>query len=346
MFKGIFHRWSLLSSLLLIGLLVGMAGCKHRSASGPDVLSEILVDPSTGKASSPGNEVVAPPVTTVTEQQVPPVSDDSNFSHKKKRKSAPPENPEPAVVPESMETVPEIAPQEKPGKGLFSRLFGPRSPKPEEASAPPAPESDKPDILTEALNELTPEAMQTAPSTVVQSDAITLRPGLVLDFSLLVAGKKEYEETAKRISDGGTIVLPLLGTVKVSEFSLEELRRVLTQMYAKYYVEPQVIVDFVRDSNIDGVSPWGYVTVLGRVKNPGRIMIPATRDLTVSGAIQKAGGFNTSARMNAIRVTRRSSEGTAEIRTIDMNAVGSGGRIEDDILLIMDDVVFVPEARF
>lgn len=173
-----------------------------------------------------------------------------------------------------------------------------------------------------------------------------LRSGLVISFSLLVAGKEEFGEMIKRVSDAGNVVLPLLGTVAVSDLTLEQLGKELTVRYTKYYVEPQVIVDFVRDGGGEGLSPWGYITVLGRVKVPGRVSIPATRDLTVSGAIQKAGGFNSSARSESILVTRRDSSGKLVSQEINLNAVGAGVRVEDDIVLQADDVVNVPEARF
>lgn len=173
-----------------------------------------------------------------------------------------------------------------------------------------------------------------------------LRSGLVISFSLLVAGKEEFGEMIKRVSDAGNVVLPLLGTVTVKDLTLEQLGKELAVRYTKYYVDPQVIVDFVRDGGGEGLSPWGYITVLGRVKAPGRVSIPATRDLTVSGAIQKAGGFNSSSRSEAILVTRRDSSGELVSQEIDLNAVGAGVRVEDDIVLQAEDVVNVPEARF
>lgn len=184
-----------------------------------------------------------------------------------------------------------------------------------------------------------------APITGRRQESI-LRPGLPLSVKVLVAGRAEVESAGIRISDRGSIVLPLVGAVPVSHLNLDELHDDLTTRYRRFFVDPQVIVDFARDGTSDGISPWGYVTVLGRVRNPGRVMIPATRDLTVSGAIQRAGGFDTSARVNAIRVTRRISEDETETRVINLIAVGADGRLEDDVLLIMDDVVFVPEARF
>lgn len=175
---------------------------------------------------------------------------------------------------------------------------------------------------------------------------VKLRSGLVLNIVVLVAGEKEIDEPAKRISENGTIILPLLGEIKIADWNLDDLRDKLTKRYQAYYIRPQVMVDFARDTKLEGISPWGFVTVLGRVKEPGRIVIPATRDLTVSGAIQQAGGFATSAKDNAILVTRVLPGGKTESRTINLKAVGTGGRLDDDIVLEADDVVFVPEAIF
>ena len=117
-------------------------------------------------------------------------------------------------------------------------------------------------------------------------------------------------------------------------------------LYKEYLVNPQVILDFVRDDNKEGLSPWGNVTVLGRVKKPGRITIPATRDLSVSAAIQQAGGFDTSAKDTAIRITHRNDRGVVTTREVNLHAVGAEGQIEEDVVLEPDDVVFVPELMF
>jgi len=176
---------------------------------------------------------------------------------------------------------------------------------------------------------------------------VRLRPGLVINVTVLVSGKKEIEEHAKRVSDSGSMTLPMLGAVIVKDKTLDELTLHLEMLYREYFVAPQVIVDFVSDETPDGVSPWGYVTVLGRVKKPGRISLPATRDLTVSGAIQQAGGFDTSAKDSAIRVTRRRDDtGGIETREIDLRAVGAQGKLGDDIAVHPDDVIFVPELVF
>lgn len=177
-------------------------------------------------------------------------------------------------------------------------------------------------------------------------ESAKLKPGLMISMTVLVAGKKEIDEPAKRISEGGTIILPLLGELDIADKSLDELQEKLAKAYRQFFVEPQVILEFARDAEAEGSSPWGFVTVLGRVKTPGRIPVPATRDMTVSSAIQKAGGFSTSAKENAILVTRSLPNGQAESRTVNLKAVGTAGRIEDDIVLEANDVVYVPEALF
>ena len=173
-----------------------------------------------------------------------------------------------------------------------------------------------------------------------------MRPGLVLSVVVVVAGKKEIDEPAKRVSDQGDVGLPLLGLVQVNGLTLAELTSQLTDRYKEYFIDPQVMVDFPKDSSGESVSPWGFVTVLGRVKKPGRVNLPPTRDMTVSQAVQQAGGLDSSARDSAIRLTRKTADGKSQVREVDLKALGSRGRVAEDIVLQADDVIFVPEAIF
>jgi hypothetical protein len=45
-------------------------------------------------------------------------------------------------------------------------------------------------------------------------------------------------------------------------------------------------------------------------------------------------------------VTRSLPNGKTEKRTINLRAVGTAGRLGEDIILEADDVVFVPEMMF
>ena len=169
----------------------------------------------------------------------------------------------------------------------------------------------------------------------------TVRPGLNLRIAVLVGGQQEFNEPSRQVSAQGSLDAPLIGKVQVAGLTLQQVEVLLTERYAQYLVQPQVVVEYVHSEG-STISPWGYVTVLGRVRNPGKLPIPATRDLTVSAAVQQAGGFDTSARTSSIRVTRQLATRTQRI-DVDLKAYAKGD-LDEDITLKAGDVVFVPES--
>ena len=199
--------------------------------------------------------------------------------------------------------------------------------------------------VTQSTGHTPPVAAQSSRDLQSSGSAI-VKAGFVVRVSVMASGKKEIDEPAKRISDKGEISLPLLGTVHVAGLTLDEMTARLNALYTDYYNQPQVVVDFVKEGEQDGASPWGYVTIMGRVARPGQIPIPPTRDLTVSGAIQRAGGLSTSAKDTAIRITRRKSDGTSESFDVNLQAAGTDGHLEEDRTLQPGDVIFVPQKIF
>ncbi len=174
-----------------------------------------------------------------------------------------------------------------------------------------------------------------------------LKPGFMLNIRALVDGDVEIDEKNKRISAEGDIILPLLGVVKVEGLSLATLSEKLYELYNKdYLVEPQIEVDFSAITGENAISPWGYVTVLGCVGDSGPVNIPPTQKLTVSQAIQQAGGFAPSAKQSAIRVTREGPDGKKQVINVDLRVVGSKGELSQDIVLRNGDVLFIPESIF
>lgn len=79
------------------------------------------------------------------------------------------------------------------------------------------------------------------------------------------------------IDELGTVVLPKLGPMKVTDVPPESLRVELTHDYAKYLAQPSIEVIPLRRIRIDGA-----------VKNPGLYPVDAT--MTVSDALALAGG--------------------------------------------------------
>jgi protein involved in polysaccharide export with SLBB domain len=188
-------------------------------------------------------------------------------------------------------------------------------------------------------------APQLEPPVVLKAPQLV--PGLILNIRVLVDGEVEIEEEAKRVRAEGDIILPLVGRVPVAGLTLDELAAALYTLYnAKYFVEPSVVVDFVESKTKNGISPWGYVTVLGCVNSPGRVNIPPTLDLRVSQAIQQVNGFDEGARPSGIRITRKGSGDKPKRIKVDLHHAGSKGELEQDVILRAGDVVFVPESFF
>lgn len=176
--------------------------------------------------------------------------------------------------------------------------------------------------------------------------SVNVRPGTQLQISVYVGGQKEIDVPSVRVSEAGTVTLPLIGTVRIAGRGLRAASHVIESLYGNYFVDPQVRLDIIRAGDSDTFA-WGFVTVLGRVNQQGRVAIPPTRDLTVSSAIQQAGGFDSSARVTAIRVTRKSTDdGASQVFGVNMRNIGRRGKTDEDIQLRPNDVVFVPERIF
>ncbi len=171
--------------------------------------------------------------------------------------------------------------------------------------------------------------------------SVVIRQGLVLNVRVEVQGRWEVDEKAIRVTCAGAVHLPLIGSVTADGLTLNAFRDRVEQQYAEYYVNPRVAVDFVADEGRN-TFPWGSVTVLGRVKNPGVVPLPPTQVLSVVAAIQAAGGLDTSADQRSIRVTGRNEQ----TRRVNLRELGRTGQSTENPLLQEGDVVYVPEQFF
>lgn len=213
------------------------------------------------------------------------------------------------------------------------------------APAPPANAREPARVVEPPATQVEPAEATTEPVTEEAGDnSPLLRPGLMIRTTVFVAGKREIDAEVKRVSDNSVLDMPFIGNVSVAGQTLSELNATLQNRYKEFFINPQVVAEFVLEENPDAVSPWGSVSVLGRVKMPGRVNIPPTRDLSLSAAIQQAGGFDTSAKTSAILITRRKADGKTEQITVDFRSVGKRGNLENDVILKPGDVISVPES--
>jgi len=177
-------------------------------------------------------------------------------------------------------------------------------------------------------------------------DGPRIRPGiaLVVQVSSVAAPPTTMNVL---VDQNGDITLPLLlqEPVACDGLTLEALKQKLVKAYSKYYRQPMVTVTFAPYDG-KGVSPWGTVTVLGEVGNPGPVNMPATMDLTVTKVLQAAGGCKPFADKTAIRVTRCDKDGNQTRTYVNINEIGKDGRVDKDMPLRAGDVVWVPETWY
>ena len=172
-----------------------------------------------------------------------------------------------------------------------------------------------------------------------------IRPGVLLKVVVGAPGLQPVTMDVQ-VDEGGTLPLPYLLTepVQCNNLTLEDFQKKLTKVYQQYIKQPQVSVKFAPVDFKQGVSPYGRVTVMGQVANPGPVNMPPTMDLTVTKALQIAGGTRQFADKRRVRVTRCAEDGTQTTTMVDLIEIGEKGRIDKDMLLRPGDVVYVYEA--
>lgn len=178
-------------------------------------------------------------------------------------------------------------------------------------------------------------------------DGPRVRPGIAL---VIQVGTAAVSPTTMEVlvDQNGEITLPLLlqQSVSCDGLTLEALKQKLVKAYSVYYRQPQVTVTFAPFDGRTGVSPWGTVTVLGEVNNPGPVNMPSTMDLTVTKALQAAGGLKPFADRTNIRVTRCDKDGHQTRTYVDLKEIGQDGRVDKDMSLRAGDVVWVSETWY
>lgn len=172
-----------------------------------------------------------------------------------------------------------------------------------------------------------------------------IRPGVMLNIVVGAPGVQPATMDVQ-VDQSGKLPIPYLLTepVECSGLTLEDFQKKLTKIYQEYIKRPQVSVKFAPFDFKQGVSPYGTVNVMGEVANPGPVNMPPTMDLTVTKALQAAGGTKPFADKRRVRVTRCAEDGSKTMTNVDLVEIGEKGRIDKDMLLRPGDVVYVYEA--
>lgn len=143
---------------------------------------------------------------------------------------------------------------------------------------------------------------------------------------------------AKRVpvSPAGKVHLPFLRGVKVAGLSLDEAELLINQLYKKEFgsLDVSLLLDELKGNQI---------FVFGEVNRPGQII--QDKPITVLQAIAAAGGVTDSGHIGNVKVAMAlGRDGEPLIRTVNLVEVMKKMKLEEDMILPPNSVVYVPKT--
>jgi protein involved in polysaccharide export with SLBB domain len=167
----------------------------------------------------------------------------------------------------------------------------------------------------------------------VQATASSYRIGVGDVVSISVYQEDDLTTTA-RVGDGGQIVFPLLGTVRLSGLTVAEATREITaQLLDGYLVNPIVSVSLMEQTKTK-------FTILGQVLRPGPYDLPANGSTSLMEAVGMAGGFTRIA--SASRITIKRGTETLKVNGKDQSSAAGKAAVR----ILPGDIITIPESLF
>jgi polysaccharide export outer membrane protein len=179
------------------------------------------------------------------------------------------------------------------------------------------------------------EAAKPAPQEAQEAKDVMVRayrigPGDLLELKVFEV--KELDQTV-RVSEDGSITLPLLGRVVVEGLTQEGVGQKLTGLLsAKYVKNPQVTI-FIKEYKNQQVA------VIGAVENAGSYELVGRKNLLQ--IISMAGGFSETAG-NEVFILREGPDGQTSAITIDLKDLLVNGNQTLNVPVEPNDVINVP----
>jgi polysaccharide export outer membrane protein len=171
-------------------------------------------------------------------------------------------------------------------------------------------------------------------SMAVLDDKKKLGPNDFVSFR--VVEDRDNDSQRLRVNDNGELEVPYVGLVSAEGRTCKELAYSIKSLLEKeYYYHATVILAVDRVSE----KSRGRIYVYGSVKVQGPQEIPPDESYTVSKAIIRAGGFGDFANKRKVKVTRKNGKEF----NIDLKRVIEEGHTEEDMVLLPDDQIYVPQ---
>lgn len=158
-------------------------------------------------------------------------------------------------------------------------------------------------------------------------------PGDVLAISVY---DNDDLATKVRVSNSGTIVMPLLGQVEVEGGTVNSITDKITNLLADgYLINPQVNI-FVEEYGSK------KVVILGNVRNPGLIKLSGPTNFLE--LVSQAGGLEKDAGDTATIQHKKSDGENAEVIVVDLLALIEEGDLNQNVQIQDGDTVFISKA--
>jgi polysaccharide export outer membrane protein len=136
-----------------------------------------------------------------------------------------------------------------------------------------------------------------------------------------------------RVSEDGTITIPLLGQVKIEGLTKDELEQRISGLLEEKYLKNARVAVFIKEYQSK------LVAVIGAVEKPG--MYELVGRLTLLQMVSKAGGFKENA-SDEIFVLREGENGNTANIAIDLEDLIINGNQKLNIPLQPNDVINIP----
>ena len=158
------------------------------------------------------------------------------------------------------------------------------------------------------------------------------------DVLLLKVYREEDMETRVRVAKDGTASFPLIGTIRVGGYTIEQVSELIRRLLDKdFLVNPQVTL------SVEEYAKRRF-TVLGQVGKPGTYEMPGDEiQTTLLQAIAVAGGFTRLAKTSQIVITRSIN---GERTRFVISAREANDPEKKAFTVLPDDTITVPERLF
>jgi polysaccharide biosynthesis/export protein len=168
---------------------------------------------------------------------------------------------------------------------------------------------------------------------VTRDQPYRLQPSDVLDLEYEYT--PEYNQTVT-VGPDGTVMLRLVGSVKVEGLSLDEATSAIKAKASVPLNHPELTLTLK-----EFVKP--HFTIYGEVQKPG--IYDMHGNVTVLQAIALSGGEKETSKQTKVVLLRKVNGDMAEVKVIDTRALSSAKGVREDFALKPDDMIIVPKNK-